>query len=89
MKVRTTQLVATIVLVFATPFSLGAQPAPVPTSLGVTRALEDARADAVATVGAGQVVSQPAGPAPTPRHTGVKALMDVCGSQLMEQHLLE
>jgi membrane-associated phospholipid phosphatase len=74
-KARTTQFAVAIVLVFAAPCSLGAQPAPVPTSLGVTRALEDTRADAAATVGAGQVVSQPAGPAPTPRHTGVKALV--------------
>jgi hypothetical protein len=59
-KVRTTRLVATIALVIAAP-SLGAQPAPIPTSLGVTRALGDTRADAVATVDAGQVVSQPTG----------------------------
>jgi hypothetical protein len=73
-KARTPQLAVAIVLVFAAPFSLGTQPAPVPTALGVTPALEDTPADAVATV-AGQVVSQPAGPAPTPRHTGVKALV--------------
>ena len=75
MKVRATPLVATMVLVFAAPLSLGAQPASVPTSLRVIRSLGDTRADAVATVDAGQVVSQPAGPAPTPRHTGVKALV--------------
>jgi hypothetical protein len=71
-----TRLVATIVLVFAAPSILGAQqPASIPTSLGLTRSLWDSGADAVATVDGGQVVSPPAGPAPTPRHTGVKALV--------------
>jgi hypothetical protein len=46
-KARTTQLVATIVLVFAAPSSLGAQPAPIPTSLGITagRVARNAKGD--------------------------------------------